>query len=120
MILTLDNLEASALTLHMAIMRKSMRNLLKKKYPKEKKDFLESYDFIHEEAKKVLITSDTDSANNYDINANIRDLTVLNEFLKAYTQKIEELDTDLQGEDQEQIEVLVKLHRKCEEVVGNV
>ena len=115
MILTLNVKEAAALTLHMSIMRKSVRNLLKKKYPKEKKELLESYDYVHEEAKKGLAASDNNRITHYTLHANIRDLTVLKEFLKAYTQKIGELSTELQCEDKAQIEVLEKLNRKCEE-----
>lgn len=116
MILTLNIKECAALTIHMSIMRKSIRNILKKKYPKEKGELLESFDYIHQEAQKGLEAS-ARSVTHYTINANIRDIKLLTEFLNVYTNKLNELDMKLPEEDKEQIEVLNKLFKKCTKMI---
>ncbi|MFP7202623.1 hypothetical protein SFC08_16760 [Lysinibacillus halotolerans] len=120
MILTLDNKECATLTLHMSIMRKSMRNLLKKKYPGEKNEFLESYDYIHEKAKKGLEASEHFNVTHFTDHYNIRDLKVLTEFLRAYIEQINNLGVEIKGEDKEHVEVMADLLKKCSKVIQDV
>lgn len=114
MIVKINQKESAALTLHMAIMRKPFRNLMKTKYKAYKSDYLASYDYILNEAKNAL-EANLDS---YDLNLNIRDLEILNEFLRAYTAKVEkELKEQLQEVDKEQIQALKNIKAKCSDLI---
>lgn len=110
MILTLNKEESATLTLHMAIMRDTIKKFLKKKYKEKQKEYLASYDYVHSEAKKALESSAI-GFTHYTLNMNIQDLFILNEFLRAYTNKIEqeELEKHLKNDDKEQLKVLNKL-----------
>lgn len=110
-------MDSAALTLHMSIMRKSFRNIIKSKYKDLKKEYLASYDYIHEEVKQALLNN----SNSYDLNLNIRDLEILNEFLRAYTNKVmNEFNEQLQDTDREQIEALNDVHRRCNELLMEI
>lgn len=114
MIVKINQKESAALTLHMAIMRKPFRNLMKTKYKAYKSDYLASYDYILNEAKNAL-EANLDS---YDLNLNIRDLEILNEFLRAYTAKVEkESKEQLQEVDKEQIQALKNIKAKCSDLI---
>lgn len=114
MIVKINQKESAALTLHMAIMRKPFRNLMKTKYKAYKINYLASYDYILNEAKNAL-EANLDS---YDLNLNIRDLEILNEFLRAYTAKVEkELKEQLQEVDKEQIQALKNIKAKCSDLI---
>lgn len=114
MILEINLKESAALTLHMAIMRKSFRNLVKAKYKAHKSDYLASYDYIHTEVKKALEAN----LDGFKIHLNIRDLEILNEFLRAYTAKVEkELKEQLQEVDKEQIQALKNIKAKCSDLI---
>lgn len=114
MIVKINQKESAALTLHMAIMRKPFRNLMKTKYKAYKSNYLASYDYILNEAKNAL-EANLDS---YDLNLNIRDLEILNEFLRAYTAKVEkELKEQLQEVDKEQIQALKNIKAKCSDLI---
>lgn len=120
LILTLETKECATLTLHMSIMRKSMRNLLKKKYPGEKKEFLESYDYVHEKAKKGLEASEIFNVTHFTDHYNIRDLKVLTEFLRAYIDQLNGLKVEFEEVDKEQLEVMANLLKKCNKVIQDV
>ena len=118
MILDLNIKESSALVLHMAIMRKSFRNLIKAKYKERKSDFFDSYDYVHSEVKKSLILLENEKDGSFILHLNKIDLEVLEAFLKAYTNKVSaEMGNQLQGADKEQIEVLESLQMKCSELM---
>lgn len=120
MILNINNLESATLTLHMSIMRKSFRNLIKVKYKAEKKDFLNSYDYIHNESKKALELTQQD-INNYEMHLNINDLEILREFLKSYTDKLsKEFKDQMQEEDKKQLETLTQLYEKCKSMIVEI
>lgn len=120
MILSLNNKESAALTLHMAIMRKSFRNLIKKKYSSDKKEYLASYDYVHDESRKGLEASEM-GFDYYTLNLNIKDLTILTEFLRSYLNQVnEEFKDKLQESDKEQIHVLTKLWEKCNKMIEEV
>lgn len=119
MIVNINEKESAALTLHMAIMRKAFRNLIKAKYKTNKKDFLNSYDYVHNEAKKALELMQQDITS-YDLNLNVTDLEILAEFLKSYTNKLEkEFKDHIQETDKEQIETLNLLYKKCGETLAS-
>ena len=118
MILSLNNQESAALTLHMSIMRKSFRNLLKKAYKEKKTEYLKAFDYVHEESKKGLNSTGNLGFDFYTMNLNIIDLEVLTEFLRAYTNKVnDEMGEHLQEEDKEQLNVLMKLWKKCNKII---
>ncbi|MEK4427606.1 hypothetical protein [Solibacillus sp. FSL K6-1523] len=83
MIIFIGEKEAAALTLHMSVMRKSFRNLIKSKYTNDRAAFLQSYDYIMGESKKALEGQYTA----YALNMNIKDLELLHEFLRSYIAK---------------------------------
>lgn len=114
MILNIKNVEAATLVLHMSIMRKSFRNLLKKNYKQQKDDYLESYDYVLQEAAYVL----ENHLEAYQVHLNISDLQVLTEFLNAYTNKAKkELESHLKEQDREQLHVLADLKDRCQELI---
>lgn len=98
----------------MAIMRKPMKNLIKKAYKDKKKEFLSSYDYIHEEVKYALELQ----VSSYDLHLNINDLEILNEFLRAYTRKImTQFEKHLNDIDKEHLKLLNDLHFRCNELI---
>lgn len=118
MIVNINHQESAALTLHMAIMRKSFRNLIKSKYREFKNEYLSSYDYVHEESKKALELFDNGDIENYELNLNIRDLEILKEFLRAYTAKVAiELSNNLQEIDKEQLNALESVQNKCDDLL---
>lgn len=87
MILTLNEKDAAALTLHLSIMKKSFRNIVKRRCKSDKAFLIDSYSFILEEVKNAL--EELQTSNKYDIHLNIKDLEVLKAFLDAYLDRID-------------------------------
>lgn len=85
MIVFISEREAAALTLYTKMMRPSFVKLLKAKYRADKGDYMQSYDYISEEAIKALEGEYT----SYALNLNIRDLEILHEFLIALVDKLQ-------------------------------
>lgn len=117
MIVKINQKESAALTLHMAIMRKPFRNLMKTKYKAYKSDYLASYDYILNEAKNAL-EANLDS---YDLNLNIKDLEILKEFIRAYTEQLnKEFKDKLQDVDKEQMQALDAVRKKCDDLMLSI
>lgn len=118
MILVINKKEGAALTMHMAVMRKSFRNLLKSKYKDKQREYLIAYDYVQNEAQAIL-ELDLES---HSMHLNIIDLTVLEAFLKAYSDKLEqELKSKMNNEQISAIEdlsILKDLQQRCEEVMA--
>lgn len=85
MIVFINDREAAVLTLYTSMMRQSFRKLLKAKYKANKGEYMQSYDYISQEAKKALEGEYT----SYALNLNIRDLEILHEFLRAFIGKLQ-------------------------------
>lgn len=110
MIVFINEKEAAALTLHMSIMRKSFRKLLKARYSSNKATYMQSYDYLLDEVKKAL----EGQYSAYALNMNIQDLEILHEFLRAYIDKVEkEMSKHLQDTDREQLYVLRNVQDKA-------
>lgn len=117
MILQLKNVEAAAITLHMAMMRKSFRNLLKKQYKQQKDDYLTAYDYVLNESKYQL----EEKLEIYNLHLNIVDLEVLTSFLEVYIDKSEkELKKALTGEYREHLNILKNIQNRCSEMLQDV
>lgn len=95
MIIFIDQKEAAALTLHMSVMRKSFRNLIKNKYTDKRTTYMQSYDYVLNESKKALEGDYTA----YALNLNIVDLEVLHEFLCAYIAKSTSVNDKAKADD---------------------
>lgn len=114
MIVFLSNQEAASLTLHMAVMRKSFRNLLKKQFKAEQKEFQDSYDYIHNEAQKAL----EGEYDVYALNMNIKDLRILEAFLEAYIAKtVQENEIAKSDELKEHLDILSGVRKKINELI---
>jgi len=119
MILTIKKQEAAAMSLHMSIMRKSIRNMLKKRYPAHKKEWLSSFDYLANSTRDFLEVSQEIG----QLNLNIRDAEMLNEFIRAYQQQIEadkQLQKQLKDADKEQLELLTAVQIRCKELICSV
>lgn len=107
MILRVSNYDCAALALHMSIMRKSFKNLLKVRYKNTAKELLQSYDYVLTICRDAL-----DQKLDYtDLHLNITDVDVLHEFLLSYTTKLAPVLDDIQAKDndKEQLQALCKL-----------
>ena len=117
MILAINNVEAAALTLHMSIMRKNFKKLLKKKYKEQQDDYLQAYNYVVTEAAYVL----EQQIDSYQMHLNIVDLQVLNEFLRAYTNKAdEEVKKAMKPGQEDPLQALKDLCEQCEELLAGV
>jgi len=112
MILVISEKESAALTLHMSIMRKSFRNLIKARYKARRDDLNKSYDYLLQIIKDALESKNKTN----EIHLNILDLEVLCEFLNSYTSKLAKFD--LKDMDLEQLEVMEGLHLRCRELMA--
>lgn len=115
MIIFIEEKEAAALTLHMSVMRKSFRNLIKKQHASERESFMTSYDYLLDESKKAL----EGQYMAYELNMNIKDLEILHAFLKAYIAKAEKENEQAQISDfKEHLEVLSNVRDKANECIS--
>lgn len=112
MILVINEKESAALTLHLSIMRKPYRNLIKSRYKARRNDLNKSYDYILSTVKNALESQN--EAN--EVHLNIIDLEVLCEFLNSYTSKLAKFD--LKDMDLEQLEIMKGLHLRCQELMA--
>lgn len=112
MIVVIDKKEAAAMTFHMNIMRSSFRNILKKKYRNEMKEYMASYDYIKTEA-----TSATElEKDSHELHMNIKDLEILQAFLQAYLTKAQKVNDEAKLNDfQEQLNALSSVKSKADE-----
>jgi len=110
MILVINHKESAALTLHMAIMRKSYRNLIKARYKAQRDVLYVAYDYVWQKAKEALESQNKVN----EVHLNVLDLEMICEFLKSYASKLEKMD--LKDMDLEQLEILKELHIRCEEL----
>ncbi|WP_332651612.1 hypothetical protein [Lysinibacillus sp. 54212] len=118
MILAIQKQEAAAMSLHMSIMRKSIRNMLKKRYSMQKKEWLSSFDYLVTSVRDFLEIGQEFG----QLNLNIRDVEMLQEFIRAYQQQIElnkQLQKQLTAADKEQLELLTAVQIRCKELMKN-
>lgn len=114
MILSVNKQEAAALSLHMSIMRKSIRNMLKKRYAADKKTWLSSFDYVMKQAHENLANE------NGHFHLNIKDVEMLHEFIRAYQEQIEkdkQLQKQFSDADKAQLQALKSVQAKCEELI---
>lgn len=111
MILPVNIRECAALTLHMSIMRQSFKNIAKSRYKTQKKDLLQSYDYVLQICRDALEQNLTHT----QIHLNISDVEVLYEFLRSYTTKLEPLMGDLQASENDKEQIVI-LKRLCDEL----
>lgn len=119
MILTIEKKEAAAMSLHMSIMRKSIRNMLKKRYPAQKKEWLSSFDYLAISTREFLEIGNESG----HLDLNIRDAEMLHEFIRAYQEQIEadkQLQKQLKDADKEQMELLTAVQIRCKELICSV
>lgn len=112
MILVINEKESATLTLHMSMMRKPFRNLIKARYKARRDDLNKSYDYILQSARNAL--ENEKEAN--EMHFNIIDLEVLCEFLNSYTGKL--TNFELKGMDLEQHEIMKELYLRCQELIA--
>lgn len=109
MILVINHKESATLTLHMAIMRKSYRNIVKARYKARRDVLYNAFDCVYQSAKESLESQNEVN----EVHLNIVDLEMLCEFLKSYTDKLDVLD--LKNEtDIEQLQIMKDLYLRCE------
>lgn len=114
MIIFIEEKEAAALTLHMSVMRKSFRNIIKKQHTSERASFMTSYDYLLDESKKALEGQYTA----YELHMNIKDLEILHAFLKAYIAKAEKENEVAQSDDlKEHLDALSTVREKANECI---
>ena len=117
MILNISNAEAATLTLHMSIMRKNFKKLLKRKYKEHQSYYLQSYNYVVQEAVYVL----ENELESYQVHLNIVDLEVLSEFLHAYVAKTEEeVKKALKPGQEDPLQALKDLCKQCKEQLADV
>lgn len=113
MIVVIDKKEAAALTVHMSVMRPSFRNIVKKNYRGKLREYINSYDYVRNEAS-MAVEYEVDT---YTLNLNIVDLEVLQAFLRAYIDKSKKINEEAKSDDfQDQLNVLQEILKKCEEL----
>lgn len=111
-ILVINKKESATLVLHMLIMRKNYRKLVKKRYKARREDLNSSYDYILESAKD---TSESENEEN-EVYLDEIDLEVLFAFLESYLNELYELD--LKGEMLEQLNTVQTLYHRCAELMA--
>lgn len=124
MILVINQKESAALTLHLAIMRKNFRKLIKRDY-KARRDVLnDSYDYLLESAREALECQNEEIEMYmyekelevlYEVYVNEIDLEVLCAFLSSYVDKLGELKLDEEMSDQ--LRTMKELQLRCEELM---
>lgn len=112
MILFINQKESATLTLHMSMMRKPYRNLIKACYKTRRNDLNKSYDYILATVKNALESQNEGN----EVHLNIVDLEVLCEFLNSYTSKLAKFN--LKGMDLEQLEIMEGLYLRCQELIA--
>lgn len=113
MILILAQKEIASTVLHMSIMRKSYRNVVKKRYKLDRGLFMDSYDFILDSGKKAL----EDELDTLKLDLNIFDVKNLKEFIKSYTEQLKKEKIKFEGLDEETLIELINVQQKCEELL---
>lgn len=115
MIVVIDKREAAALTFHMNIMRPSFRNILKKKYRNELKEYIASYDYIKSEATNATELEKV----SHELHMNIKDLEILQAFLQAYLYKAQQVNDEAKSDDfQEHLNALTSVKLKSDECLS--
>lgn len=115
MILVINQKESAALTLHMSVMRKSYRNLFKSRYKARRVELEKIYDYLLGLSKEALESK----LELFELHLNIRDLEMLCEVLRSYTDKFKkEVGHALKSEDLEQINILDQLHARCKGLIA--
>lgn len=92
--------------------------MLKKRYSGDKKEWLSSFDYLATSARNFLVGQEFGQ-----LNLNIRDVEMLQEFIRAYQQQIEsdkQLQKQLTAADKEQLELLTAVQIRCKELINNV
>lgn len=116
MIIYVNKKETATLVLHMAMMRKNVRNMLKKRQPEARKDWLDSFDYILASVRLILEKDYDESI----LNLNIKDAEMLQEFLRSYIEQAQpEADKANHKEMQEQLKILTELKNKAIEVIAS-
>lgn len=113
MILSVNKKEAAAMSLHMAIMRKSVLKMLKKRHAADKKSWLASFDYVKKQAGENL-----ENEHGY-LHLNIKDVEILHEFIRAYLERIAK-DKEMQKQfekEKEQLQLLTGIKERCEELI---
>lgn len=112
MILVINEKESATLVLHMAIMRKNYRKLIKSRYKARRGELNNSYDYLLDSVKEALKSENKEN----EIYIDDVDKEVLCAFLSSYIEKLEELE--LKEEMIEQSQVMKALHLRCQELVA--
>lgn len=112
MILQLDKKEMASLTLHMSLMRKSVRKGFKSNYGSEAKGILESYD----EVKSTVAQELEKDVEQTILHFNIKEIDMLHSFLIFYIKELHKFEVEKLNEvDLEQIQSLESIKEKVEE-----
>lgn len=93
--------------------------MLKKRYPTHKKELLSSFDYLVS-STQVFLETDQEVG---QLNLNIRDAEMLQEFIRAYQAKIEadkQLQKQLKDVDKEQLKLLTDVQIRTKELIDNV
>ena len=111
MILVINQKESAVLTLHLAIMRKNYKKLIKRDYKARRDVLMQSYDYILEMAKEAVESEN--EAN--ELHLDDIDREVLCAFLSSYVDKLGELELDEEMIDQ--LQTMKELELRCKELM---
>lgn len=111
MILVINQKESAVLALHLGIMRKNYKKLIKRDYKARRDVLMTSYDYILEMAKEAVESEN--EAN--EVHIDELDREVLCAFLSSYVDKLGELE--LNDEMLDQLQTMKELQLRCEELV---
>lgn len=110
MILVINQKESAVLALHLAIMRKSYKKLIKRDYKARRDVLMQSYDYLLEMVKEAL--ENENEAN--EVHMDEVDQEVLCAFLSSYVDKLGELELDEEMVDQ--LQTMKELELRCKEL----
>lgn len=116
MILRMNQPEVASTVLHMAIMRKSVRNGFKRNYKERSKEMVASFDEVKDTMEKALVDLNENSCHEMDLHFNVKEVDMLESFLAFYLPKMESYKESFMEQDYEQLEHLQSIAEKLKEL----
>lgn len=114
MILRINEQEVATVVLHMAIMRKNVRNGFKRNYKEQAKEMIASFDEVKKDMEKALEQFSIVSLDEIDLHFNKREIDMLEGFLGFYVPEVEKLQNSLTEHDIEQLWHMKGIQEKLE------
>ena len=110
MILVINEKESAVLALHLAIMRKSYKKLIKRDYKARRDVLMQSYDYLLEMVKEAVESENEVN----EVHLDELDREVLCAVLSSYVDKLGELELD--EEMMDQLQTMKELELRCKEL----